>query len=236
MLSKTFLTSLVLAVGFLSSGTTRLDAQIFTIPWYTIDGGGGYSAGGNFELEGTIGQHDAGPTMTGGNYQVRGGFWVGAVGPVTVTPDSYTVTRGDYVSGGLPELSASDNMDLTIRRRNADLVSRTEFSVQSTSPTATPSVFEFTLEGNVLARGNVVQTIELFDYDAADWELVHTSNANRAPMPDKTVTATPAGDLSRFVEGGTRASRPVFSTSQTGTVKNSLPILIKPFGRLISGQ
>lgn len=204
MPSKQILTAVFfLAVVSLSCGMTRLNAQIYTIPWHTIDGGGGYASGGNFELEGTIGQHDAGPVMSGGNFEVRGGYWVGARGPVTVIPDSYTVTRGDYVSGGLPELSTSDNMDLTIRRRNADLVSRTEFVVQSTSPRATPTVFEFTLEGNVFARGNVVQTIELYDYDASDWELVLTTDANRTPMPDKTVTATPGGDLSRFVNAGT---------------------------------
>lgn len=116
---------------------------------------------------------------------------------------SLEVTEGEYVSGGLPELGESDNMDLTIRRRNADLQSRTEFELKSTSPTATPTSFEFMLEGSVFARGNVVQTIELFDYVAGAWELVDTTDANRAPMPDKIVTATATGDLSRFVEEGT---------------------------------
>lgn len=45
--------------------------------------------------------------------------------------------------------------------------------------------------------------IELFDYELGDWELVDTTNAARAPLPDKVVNATPAGDLSRFVEPGT---------------------------------
>ena len=54
-------------------------AQDFAINWYTIDGGGGFSTGGDFELEGTIGQPDAGPTagaMTGGDFELTGGFWV----------------------------------------------------------------------------------------------------------------------------------------------------------------
>ena len=45
-----------------------------TIDWYTIDGGGGFSAGGDFELEGTIGQPDAG-ALTGGDFALTGGFW-----------------------------------------------------------------------------------------------------------------------------------------------------------------
>lgn len=57
-------------------GSCQVDAQ-FDISWYTIDGGGGFSSAGNFELQGTIGQHDAGPVMTGGNFSLTGGFWAG---------------------------------------------------------------------------------------------------------------------------------------------------------------
>ncbi|HNX48703.1 MAG TPA: dockerin type I domain-containing protein [Thermoanaerobaculaceae bacterium] len=51
-------------------------AQPYTIPWYTIDGGGVMgSTGGVYTLSGTIGQPDAGPTLTGGSYSLIGGFW-----------------------------------------------------------------------------------------------------------------------------------------------------------------
>jgi len=49
-------------------------AQDFAINWYTIDGGGGFSAGGDFTLSGTIGQPDAGD-LSGGDFTLRGGFW-----------------------------------------------------------------------------------------------------------------------------------------------------------------
>jgi hypothetical protein len=39
-----------------------------------MDGGGGTSVGGNYQLSGTIGQHDAG-ALTGGDYVLQGGFW-----------------------------------------------------------------------------------------------------------------------------------------------------------------
>ncbi|MEI7657571.1 MAG: GC-type dockerin domain-anchored protein [Phycisphaerae bacterium] len=48
-----------------------------SIPWYTVDGGGGLSSGGSFSLAGTIGQPDAGTPMSGGSFSVRGGFWEG---------------------------------------------------------------------------------------------------------------------------------------------------------------
>ena len=47
----------------------------YSIDWSTIDGGGGTSTGGVYSVSGTIGQPDAGPVMTGGNYSLQGGFW-----------------------------------------------------------------------------------------------------------------------------------------------------------------
>jgi len=55
--------------------TTIAVAEEFSIDWYTIDGGGGYSAGGEFELDGTIGQPDAG-AMIGDDFDLTGGFWM----------------------------------------------------------------------------------------------------------------------------------------------------------------
>src|SRR5216117_2157775 len=51
-----------------------LQAQSYSIDWFTIDGGGGASTGGVYSVSGTIGQPDAG-TMSGGNFTVNGGFW-----------------------------------------------------------------------------------------------------------------------------------------------------------------
>ncbi len=53
----------------------------FAIDWYTIDGGGEmFSSGGDFSLGGTIGQPDAG-VMTGGDFELVGGFWAVAAAP-----------------------------------------------------------------------------------------------------------------------------------------------------------
>jgi hypothetical protein len=62
-------------LGVIAALATGASGQTYEIPWYTIDSGGEmFTFGGPFELSGTIGQHDAG-TLTGGEYQLAGGFW-----------------------------------------------------------------------------------------------------------------------------------------------------------------
>ncbi len=50
-------------------------AQNYSIGWYKIAGGGGVSSGGQYSLQGTIGQAEAGATMSGGAFSLTGGFW-----------------------------------------------------------------------------------------------------------------------------------------------------------------
>ena len=53
------------------------------VPWFSADGGGGTSIGGDFTLDGTIGQPDAG-RLTGGDFVVEGGFIPGVAVPPVV--------------------------------------------------------------------------------------------------------------------------------------------------------
>ncbi|MGD2079228.1 MAG: hypothetical protein PVH18_12650 [Chloroflexota bacterium] len=55
----------------------------YDLPWWDISGGGGLSAEADFSLAGTIGQADGGPTMSGGNYIVIGGFGSAELAPVS---------------------------------------------------------------------------------------------------------------------------------------------------------
>ncbi len=52
----------------------RASAQNYSIPWFTLDAGGGTSTGVVYSVSGTIGQHDAG-TANGGGFTLVGGFW-----------------------------------------------------------------------------------------------------------------------------------------------------------------
>jgi hypothetical protein len=59
------------------------------LSWHSIGGGGGTSTAGSFELLSTIGQPDASPPMTAGNFALAGGFAPGAV-PIDSCPADIT--------------------------------------------------------------------------------------------------------------------------------------------------
>jgi hypothetical protein len=47
----------------------------FDLSWWTVDGGGGTSSGGDYTLTVTAGQAEVGALMQGGAYELAGGFW-----------------------------------------------------------------------------------------------------------------------------------------------------------------
>jgi len=63
----------ILLIGLLIPALSQ--AQSYSINWHKAAGGGGTSSNAPYNLSGTIGQHDAGGPMTGGNYSVTGGYW-----------------------------------------------------------------------------------------------------------------------------------------------------------------
>jgi hypothetical protein len=65
---------LLTTVVFAFTGTPVID-------WFSIDGGGGTSTGGEFTLSGSIGQSDAGTAMSSDTYTLTGGFWSGGLPP-----------------------------------------------------------------------------------------------------------------------------------------------------------
>ena len=48
-----------------------------TIPWATINNGGGLSSHQNTSIRGTIGQGDAQLNLRGGDFKLNGGYWAG---------------------------------------------------------------------------------------------------------------------------------------------------------------
>jgi hypothetical protein len=65
---------LSLGAAIVAAAAFSAHGQSYSIDWFTIDGGGGTSSGGQYSITGTIGQPDAGH-MAGGNYTLDGGFW-----------------------------------------------------------------------------------------------------------------------------------------------------------------
>jgi hypothetical protein len=57
----------------------------FSIPWWTVNNGGGTSLAGPYVLSGTAGQPDAG-NLSGGVYVLRGGFWGGTADYIAYIP------------------------------------------------------------------------------------------------------------------------------------------------------
>lgn len=66
----------IAVTAFASCFASRAEAQ-FDIVWFTTDSFGGYASGGEFELVGTIGQFEAGPQMSNGEFDLVGGFLAG---------------------------------------------------------------------------------------------------------------------------------------------------------------
>ncbi len=92
--------------------------QDFDLSWYTVDGGGMTSTGGNFELSGTIGQPDAGPVMAGGNLTITGGFWfvpqlaADCDGDADVDLFDYNAFQGCYSGPDVPAAPECECFDL----------------------------------------------------------------------------------------------------------------------------
>ena len=71
----------LLALVLLTFGVSRAAPSIFSLPWFTVDGGGSRLTGGNYTLESSIGQPDAG-ILSGGAYTLSGGFQLAQEGEV----------------------------------------------------------------------------------------------------------------------------------------------------------
>ncbi len=82
---------IVLAGAAALSLSASVVAQ-WEVDWSSIDGGGGTSSGGGFEVSGTIGQPDASAAeaLSGGDFTLTGGFW-----PVTM-PACTTFVAPDF--------------------------------------------------------------------------------------------------------------------------------------------
>jgi hypothetical protein len=125
-------------------------AQQYSIDWYKVAGGGGTSTGGVYAVSGTIGQHDAGGPMTGGNYSLTGGFWsLISVVQTAGLPD-LTIT---FVSPNSVKVSWPDTGTYTLQQ-NANLGggSWTTSSYTITTSNGTNSITITPPTGNLFFR------------------------------------------------------------------------------------
>jgi len=103
-----------LALAFTAAATASVlvDGGGLGLTWSTIDCGGGAIGSGDLRLNATIGQHDASGMVSAGDLSLSGGFWPGgpaAAGFEVATLMGFRIVEGTLLSGGLPELEASDD-------------------------------------------------------------------------------------------------------------------------------
>jgi hypothetical protein len=67
------LVTLLMVITFAS--TQAQSGSGYDLTWNTIDNGGGTSSNGGYTLDGTIGQPDAGASISSSGYTLTGGFW-----------------------------------------------------------------------------------------------------------------------------------------------------------------
>jgi hypothetical protein len=65
----------ILLIGGVTAASRLAPDDGYALRWWTTDAGGGQASGGSYQLSAAIGQVDAGE-WAGGNYRLRGGFWV----------------------------------------------------------------------------------------------------------------------------------------------------------------
>jgi hypothetical protein len=124
-------------------------AQQYSIDWYKVAGGGGTSTSSTYQVNGTIGQHDAGGPMTGGNYSLTGGFW--ALISVVQTPGAPTL----YISrSGSTVTVFWQNVSGWSLQQNTNLATPAGWSVNSSWATSngTNSLILTSPTGNLFFR------------------------------------------------------------------------------------
>ncbi len=121
----------------------------------------------------------------------------------SVSPIAYNVIIGSENAGGVPELVDSDDQYLVLDPTFSQSRYQLMLTVDATSPTPTPSALQFTLEAKTTNFvGDIVQRVELFNYNTGQFEVVDTRNS---PGTDSVAVIAPTGDPSRFIQPGTGA-------------------------------
>ena len=149
----------------------------FTIDWWTIDGGCGNASGGDFELRGTIGQHDAGFTMSAGTFEVNGGFWGGGMpdeGNGSVTLFDLQILTGALLGGGLPELETSDDQYVHTRSGFGETIvdlHSMEALVSGVTTLDNGTLLNVLIEDRIEDAAGLAQ-IRLRDWNSNEFEMV----------------------------------------------------------------
>lgn len=70
-------------------------AQNYSLDWHKVAGGGATSTGGVYTVSGTIGQHEASLSVSGGSDSLTGGFWALYAMQTSGAPTLFITKSGD---------------------------------------------------------------------------------------------------------------------------------------------
>ncbi len=117
--------------------------------------------------------------------------------------EDFTINLGSQKSGALVDLNFDDNQYLVMDPQFLASRYQLELIVEGTSHRAEPINLEFIIESKVFNFvGTVQQSVELFNYDSGQYEVVDTRLATSA---DSVYFETISTNPGRFVEDGTNA-------------------------------
>ena len=131
-----------------------------------------------------------------------------------VAPTALSVYRGILISGGLSELSQSDDNRLiasggpTLNTKESPITLR----LDATAPSQTAASLRFYLEAQASTPG-LTQVLELWDYTASAWVQI---DARPATWNLDTRTAFLVSNPNNFIQSGTRAMRAQVRYYQNG--------------------
>ncbi|MGI9517472.1 MAG: hypothetical protein ACR2NP_10520 [Pirellulaceae bacterium] len=121
-----------------------------------------------------------------------------------IVPSGGKTADGVVSSGQLSDVFDSDDGYLAIdpEPTSNPFKQKIEYIVQQSINTATPTQFRFRMEAKLLGgpAGDVLQSMELFNYNTSTFEIV---DLRAMAVTDTVVDCTATGDLSRFVSPGT---------------------------------
>jgi len=118
--------------------------------------------------------------------------------PTIIVPNAFKILRGNHIEGELSSIGQSDddylvfNAGITLNPSEPPVW--IEFS--ATVPNQNPSSMVFAIETRA-STPNILQTIELFNFDVGVYEVVDT---RMITMTDSVAEYQVIGDPSRFIE------------------------------------
>lgn len=142
--------------------------------------------------------------------------WTISMPGILVPPASFSMVRGNVVSGGLPELLTSNDQYLVTRPGIVFSTSEAPIQIQvdGTSALTNANGLTFHIESNV-NQGNINQTVELLNQQTNTYEQVDTRAATTSDNAiDITITTNPG----RFVNTTTGAVRAKISYKAVGPI------------------